>query len=70
MVGDIFESMFSEFVSVDGIGVECVDLVNSLVEGYIMFESIDDIADGIYVLFRHPIAVEDESRFTVEDGFT
>ena len=60
--------MFSEFITIDGIGVESSDLIYGFVKGYVGFNGCHDIVDGIHVRLGKPIAIDDESRLTIEDG--
>lgn len=69
-VGNVFESVFGELVTVDVVGICCSDLIAGGVEADILFECRDDVADGFLVRLRHFVAIGNECRLSIEDGLT
>lgn len=62
--------MFSEFVTVNGVGVKGSDLIYGLVEGDVVLKGGDNILNGIEVSVRNMIAVDYEGGVFIEYGFT
>lgn len=69
-VGDVFESVFCELVTVDVVGIGSCDLIAGGVEADILFECRDDVVHGFLVGLRHFIAIGDECRLSIEYGLT
>lgn len=62
--------MFSEFVSVDGVGIKGSDLIYGLVERDAVFEGSDYCLYGIGVGIGYMVSVDGEGGIAVKDRLT